>query len=189
MRSPRTTCSWTPAWNWTPGARSNPPLRRRADREAIFAAFCRGEVPMLATDHAPHAPDEKERGFGEAPSGVPGVETGFAMMLALVKKGHLSLETSGQGRLLHAGQDVRPEQGGDRRRAGRRPHRGRSSRSHHHQGQGTAQQVRLDPLRRSGGHVPPGRVPPGKADHEGRFHLRGPQREGSTTCLNHCRWT
>jgi dihydroorotase len=70
----------------------NPPLRRRADREAIFAAFCRGEVPMLATDHAPHAPDEKERGFGEAPSGVPGVETGFAMMLALVKKGHLPLE-------------------------------------------------------------------------------------------------
>ncbi|MCX6650379.1 MAG: dihydroorotase [Methanomassiliicoccales archaeon] len=71
----------------------NPPLRRRADREAIFAAFCRGEVPMLATDHAPHAPEEKERGFGEAPSGVPGVETGLAMMLALVKRGHLSLDT------------------------------------------------------------------------------------------------
>ncbi|MCG7844545.1 MAG: dihydroorotase [Methanomassiliicoccales archaeon] len=71
----------------------NPPLRRRADREALFAAFCRGEVPMLATDHAPHAPDEKERGFGEAPSGLPGVETGFSMMLALVKRGVLSLET------------------------------------------------------------------------------------------------
>ncbi|MBN1109484.1 MAG: dihydroorotase [Methanomassiliicoccales archaeon] len=70
----------------------NPPLRRRADREALLAAFCRGEVTMLATDHAPHAPEEKERGFGEAPSGVPGVETGFSMMLALVKRGHLSLD-------------------------------------------------------------------------------------------------
>jgi dihydroorotase len=70
----------------------NPPLRRRADREALFQAFCRGEVPMLATDHAPHTHEEKERGFGEAPSGLPGVETGFAMMLALVKKGFLSLD-------------------------------------------------------------------------------------------------
>jgi len=70
----------------------NPPLRRKADREALFQSFCRGEVPMLATDHAPHSPDEKERGFGEAPSGLPGVETGFAMMLALVKKGFLSMD-------------------------------------------------------------------------------------------------
>ena len=70
----------------------NPPLRRKADREALFAAFCRGEVPMLATDHAPHAHEEKERDFGEAPSGLPGVETGFSMMLALVKRGFLSLE-------------------------------------------------------------------------------------------------
>ncbi|MDD1772803.1 MAG: dihydroorotase [Methanomassiliicoccales archaeon] len=70
----------------------NPPLRRKADREEILAAFCRGEVPMLATDHAPHAPDEKERGFGEAPSGMPGVETGFSMFLLLVKKGVLPLE-------------------------------------------------------------------------------------------------
>lgn len=70
----------------------NPPLRRRADREALFHSFCRGEVPMLATDHAPHTHEEKERGFGEAPSGLPGVETGFTMMLALVKRGFLSLD-------------------------------------------------------------------------------------------------
>ncbi len=71
----------------------NPPLRRRGDREALFTAFWKGEVPMLATDHAPHAPEEKERGCGEAPSGLPGVETGFSMMLALVKRGHMSLDT------------------------------------------------------------------------------------------------
>lgn len=70
----------------------NPPLRRRADREALFAAFCSGDIPMLATDHAPHAHEEKERGFGEAPSGIPGVETGYAMMLALVKRGFMPLE-------------------------------------------------------------------------------------------------
>lgn len=70
----------------------NPPLRRKADREGLLAAFCRGEIPMLATDHAPHTPDEKERGFGEAPSGVPGVETGLGMLLLLVKKGMLSLD-------------------------------------------------------------------------------------------------
>jgi len=70
----------------------NPPLRRKADRESLFQAFCSGQIPLLATDHAPHSPEEKERGFNEAPSGVPGVETGFAMMLALVKKGFLSLD-------------------------------------------------------------------------------------------------
>ena len=75
-----------------PWGKVNPPLRRRADRESLFQAFCRGQVPMLATDHAPHAPEEKDKDFNEAPSGVPGVETGFAMMLSLVRKGFLSLD-------------------------------------------------------------------------------------------------
>lgn len=70
----------------------NPPLRRKEDREALMAAFAAGSVDMLASDHAPHTPDEKERDFDQVPSGVPGVETSFPLMMAQVRKGTLSLE-------------------------------------------------------------------------------------------------
>ncbi len=47
---------------------------------------------MIATDHAPHAKDEKDRPFAEAPSGIIGLETAFALgIMHLVKPGHLTL--------------------------------------------------------------------------------------------------
>jgi dihydroorotase len=48
---------------------------------------------MLASDHAPHTFGEKSRSFDEAPSGMPGVETSVPLMLALVKRGLLTLPT------------------------------------------------------------------------------------------------
>ena len=70
----------------------NPPLRDKGDREAVFKAFRSGKIDVLASDHAPHTIEEKEQEFADAPSGMPGVETGFPLMLALVKKDQLALD-------------------------------------------------------------------------------------------------
>ena len=72
-------------------AKVNPPLRRKEDREAVLKAFVDGKVGILASDHAPHIIEEKEQDFSAAPSGCPGVETSFPLMLALTKHEHLPL--------------------------------------------------------------------------------------------------
>ncbi len=64
-------------------AKVNPPLRTKADKEAIFAALRSGKISILASDHAPHTLDEKAGPFGRAPSGAPGVETMLPLMMAL----------------------------------------------------------------------------------------------------------
>ena len=71
----------------------NPPLRERSDREALIAALADGTIDCVATDHAPHAFDEKEVPFEEAPFGVTGLETAFAACHThLVRTGLMSLE-------------------------------------------------------------------------------------------------
>jgi dihydroorotase len=70
----------------------NPPLRAEADRSALWEMFRRGEVPCLASDHAPHALSEKSRPFAQAPSGVPGTQTMLPLLLARVRAGELPLE-------------------------------------------------------------------------------------------------
>ena len=58
----------------------NPPLRREADRQALIAALRSGTIDCVATDHAPHAREEKEQPFELAPMGVTGLETAFAAL-------------------------------------------------------------------------------------------------------------
>jgi dihydroorotase len=58
----------------------NPPLRSSADREALIAALRSGTIDCVATDHAPHAREEKEQPFELAPMGVTGLETAFAAL-------------------------------------------------------------------------------------------------------------
>ena len=71
----------------------NPPLRSEEDREALVAALVDGTIDCVATDHAPHAPQEKEAPFEEAPFGVTGLETAFAVCNThLVRRGVLPLE-------------------------------------------------------------------------------------------------
>jgi dihydroorotase len=77
---------------WGAFAKVNPPLRTKEDRLALLQAFVSGRIDMLASDHAPHAIEEKEQEFDVAPSGMPGVETQVPIMLALVKKGILPIE-------------------------------------------------------------------------------------------------
>jgi dihydroorotase len=71
----------------------NPPLRPEAERAALWEAFRRGEVPCVASDHAPHASSDKALPFERAPSGVPGVETLLPLLLARVRGGELELPT------------------------------------------------------------------------------------------------
>jgi dihydroorotase len=70
----------------------NPPLRSDEDRLALIAALRSGAIDCVATDHAPHAREEKEEPFETAPMGVTGLETAFAALLTeLVMPGHISL--------------------------------------------------------------------------------------------------
>jgi dihydroorotase len=71
----------------------NPPLREESDRRALVAALADGTLDCIATDHAPHAAEEKEVPFEEAPFGVTGLETAFAAChTRLVLTGELPLE-------------------------------------------------------------------------------------------------
>ncbi len=72
-------------------AKMNPPLRREIDRKRLLKSLKNGLVDIVATDHAPHTREEKEKDIGEAPPGVPGVETSLPLMFNLVKKDKLSL--------------------------------------------------------------------------------------------------
>jgi dihydroorotase len=74
-------------------AKVNPPLRTPEDREALVAALAGGTIDAVATDHAPHHADEKDRPFPEAPFGIVGLETAFALLhTELVLRGRLRLE-------------------------------------------------------------------------------------------------
>jgi len=71
----------------------NPPLRTEADRQALIAGLRDGTIECVATDHAPHARHEKEVPFEEAPMGVTGLETAFAVLYTdLVLPGVLPLD-------------------------------------------------------------------------------------------------
>jgi dihydroorotase len=70
----------------------NPPLRTEADRQSLIDALRSGVIDCIATDHAPHARDEKEVPFEEAPMGTTGLETAFAAVYTdLVVPGVLDL--------------------------------------------------------------------------------------------------
>ena len=73
-------------------AKMNPPLRTEADRQAIIAGLADGTIDIIATDHAPHSPEEKARSITGAPSGIIGLETSLALgITSLVRPGHLTL--------------------------------------------------------------------------------------------------
>ena len=71
-------------------AKMNPPLRSEKDRQAIRRALAEGTIDAIATDHAPHSPEEKNVSFENAPNGVIGLETSLPLALSLVHDGVLS---------------------------------------------------------------------------------------------------
>lgn len=89
-----------------PNKKMNPPLRSLRDRLALAGGLVDGTVDAVATDHAPHAAQEKARGFVDGPFGVIGLETAFAALLTFVESGTITplraveLMTSGPARVL-----------------------------------------------------------------------------------------
>jgi dihydroorotase len=75
-------------------AKMNPPLRTWKDVQAIKQGLRDGTIDVIATDHAPHASQEKQLGFTEAPFGIVGLETALPLTFALVDEGVLSLESA-----------------------------------------------------------------------------------------------
>jgi dihydroorotase len=78
--------------SFDPAFKVHPPLRTDADVAAIKAGLADGTIDAIATDHAPHPVEAKERPFEEAPPGMLGLETALALTLGeLVEPGELSL--------------------------------------------------------------------------------------------------
>ncbi|MDQ6798967.1 MAG: dihydroorotase, partial [Actinomycetota bacterium] len=67
--------------SYDPVFKVNPPLRPQSDVDAVKAALADGTLDAIATDHAPHAPEEKELPFDQAPPGMLGLETALALAL------------------------------------------------------------------------------------------------------------
>jgi dihydroorotase len=73
-------------------AQQNPPIREQHHQAALWAAINSGLVDILASDHAPHTVEEKDKTYPNSPSGTPGVQTLLGVMLNHVNAGRLSLE-------------------------------------------------------------------------------------------------
>jgi dihydroorotase len=70
----------------------NPPVREASNQEPIWAALLDGTIDLIATDHAPHTPEEKKRNeIWTVDCGFPGVETQMPLMLTAVNAGRMSI--------------------------------------------------------------------------------------------------
>ncbi|PID95285.1 MAG: dihydroorotase [Bacteroidetes bacterium] len=83
----------------------NPAIKTEADREALFAALCRGRLDVVATDHAPHTLEEKSNTYFKAPSGGPLVQHSLVAMCELAKRHGLPL-TFVADKMAHAVADL-----------------------------------------------------------------------------------
>lgn len=72
-------------------AQMNPPIREERHRQALWKALQNGVVDVIGSDHAPHTKEEKDRPYPNSPSGMPGVQTIFPLMLDHALKGRLSM--------------------------------------------------------------------------------------------------
>lgn len=71
----------------------NPPIRSEADRDALIEGALDGTIDVIATDHAPHAAEEKMRGLEKSAFGIVGLETAFPLLYTyLVKTGVMSMD-------------------------------------------------------------------------------------------------
>jgi len=73
--------------------RMNPPLRSKADVQALWTALNDGTADAIGTDHAPHTLEQKRRAYWDAPSGVPGLETLLPLMVTAALDEKTTLET------------------------------------------------------------------------------------------------
>jgi len=69
----------------------NPPIRNEKDNEILWSGLHDGTIDIIATDHAPHTLEEKNKPYPNSPSGMPGVETSLPLMLTAMKEGKCTL--------------------------------------------------------------------------------------------------
>jgi len=81
------------ALTYDTNAKVNPPLRTREDVEACLEGLLDGTIDAIATDHAPHAIEDKECEFDQAAFGISNLETALGALLTLVPGGRLDLPT------------------------------------------------------------------------------------------------
>ena len=104
-----------------------PPLRTKADVAAVLEGLKDGTLDVIATDHAPHAPEKKAREFDQCPNGIIGLETLLPMCVThLIEPGHLTWPQLIEKLTINPGEGAldRPrhaEAGGGRRRDDHRP--------------------------------------------------------------------
>ena len=70
----------------------NPPLRAKKHTQALFSAIREGVIDTVGSDHAPHTLTEKQKPYGQCPSGMPGIETTLPLLLTACREGLLTLE-------------------------------------------------------------------------------------------------
>lgn len=70
----------------------NPAIKKESDRQAIWKALLDDRIDVIATDHAPHTWEEKQKNYWEAPSGLPLIQYALPMMLEFYHQGQISLE-------------------------------------------------------------------------------------------------
>ncbi len=77
---------------WQTFAQINPPIRDITHQQALFQGLTQGIIHCVGSDHAPHTKEEKNKPFGQAPSGMPGVETSLPVLLNAANNGLFSLQ-------------------------------------------------------------------------------------------------
>jgi dihydroorotase len=70
----------------------NPPIREQYHQDELWKGMLDGTIECIATDHAPHTLEEKKLPYGQAPSGMPGVETSLTLMLNEVSNQRITIE-------------------------------------------------------------------------------------------------
>lgn len=88
--------TWRSLENLNSKAKIDPPIKGEEDSKALWRALLDGTIDMLASDHSPHTPSEKEADLWEAPPGFCGVETLLPLMLSQALEGRITLQ-----RLIH----------------------------------------------------------------------------------------
>jgi dihydroorotase len=83
----------------------NPAIKTAEDRQALIDALVIGRLDVIATDHAPHTADEKQRSYFDAPSGLPLVQHAMLMLFDLAAQGHIGPELI-VDRTSHAPADI-----------------------------------------------------------------------------------
>ncbi|MFI5333571.1 MAG: dihydroorotase family protein [Chlamydiales bacterium] len=77
---------------WGTKVQMNPPLRTKEDGECLWNAIRTGVIDTIGSDHAPHTLEEKNKPYGQAPSGIPGVETTLPLLLDAYQRKRISLK-------------------------------------------------------------------------------------------------